>query len=218
MWFRRIRLATVLLIACAVFCPDRLGAQQTLTSPAIAPELDQLLASKESGLLTDWRVAGPFGKTLDLTRAWDPERDQLRKQHYADSSVSTLQFPTGKFDLPAKFRRNGVFYASSEVWIPNSGEWRVYAETSGGMVVFVDGKRLLQRSAGPEDLKTTSEVLHLEHGNHRILVKFIAAAAPFHLAVMPQTGGLRKRNNKPNVHVTAESEYTSAELHWPALK
>ena len=61
----------------------------------------------------------------------------------------------------------------------------------------------------------TSEVLHLEHGNHRILVKFVATAAPFHLALMPQTGGLRKHNNIPSIHVSAESQYTSAELHWP---
>jgi hypothetical protein len=120
--------------------------------------------------------------------------------------------------LPARFQRNGVFYAASEVWIPNGGEWRVYAETAGSMVVFVDGKRLLQRSSDKSDLKTTSEVLHLEHGNHRILVKFVASAAPFHLAVMPQTGGLRKRNNKPNLHETAESQYTSAELRSPEIK
>jgi len=216
MSFRRIRLAIVLLFAGAALCPGRLGAQQPAASlPSNTPELDQLLASKESGLLTDWRVAGPFGKTLNLDRPWAPERDQLRKPHYGDMRVSSLQFANGRFVLPVRFHRNGVFYASSEMWVPNSGEWRVYAETAGGMVVFVDGKKLIQRSSEKNDPQMTSEVLHLQHGNHRILVKFVATAAPFHLALMPQTGGLRKHNNIPSIHVSAESQYTSAELHWP---
>lgn len=216
MCFRRIRLALALLAAVAALCPGRLGAQQPATSlPSNIPELDQLLASKESGLLTDWRVAGPFGKTANLDRAWAPERDQLRKLHYGDMRVRSLQFASGRFDLPVRFRQSGVFYASSEMWIPNSGEWRVYAETAGGMVVFVDGKKLIQCSSDKNDLRMTSEVLHLEHGNHRILVKFLATAAPFHLALMPQTGGLRKHNNIPSLHVSAESQYTSVELRWP---
>lgn len=216
---RRIRPAMVLLLGIAVLCPARLAGQEPSTSFASsAPELDQLLAAKESGLLTDWRIAGPFGRVSDLKRSWDPEHDQLRKQHYGEDRVLITQFANGRFELPAKLRRNGVFYAASEFWIPNSGEWRVYTETAGSMVVFVDGKSLIQRSGDKNDLKTTSEVLHLEHGNHRVLVKFVAAAAPFHLAVMPQTGGLRKRNNKPNLHETAESQYTSAELYWPEVK
>jgi hypothetical protein len=216
MSFRRIRLAIALLIAGAALCPGRLGAQQPATSlPKGASELDQLFASKESGLLTDWRVAGPFGRTPNLDRAWAPERDQLRKLHYGDMPVRSLQFANGRFELPVRFRQSGVFYASSEMWIPNGGEWRVYAETAGGMVVFVDGKKLIQCSSGKNDLRMTSEVVHLEHGNHRILVKFVATAAPFHLAVMPQTGGLRKHNNIPSLHTSPESQYTSAELRWP---
>lgn len=216
MSFSQIRFAIALLIAAAALCPGRLGAQQPATSlPSSTPELDQLLASKESGLLTDWRVAGPFGRTPNLDHAWAPEHDQLRKLHYGDKRVSSLQFANGRFDLPVRFHQSGIFYASSEMWVPNSGEWRVYAETAGGMVVFIDGKKLIECSSDKNDLRMTSEVLHLEHGNHRIMVKFLATAAPFHLAVMPQTGGLRKHNNIPSLHVSAESQYTSAELHWP---
>ncbi len=213
MSLRRILLSILLLAGCAVLFPDRLAAQRTASIPSNSA-LDQLLASKESGLLTDWRVVGPFGKSADLLKAYPPESDQLRKLHYEHRQVWNLQFATGKFELPARFPRHGVFYASSEVWLPNGGDWRVYAETAGSMVVFVDGRRLMQPSGDKESLQTTSEVLHLEHGTHRILVKFAAESAPFHVAVMPQTGGLRKRNNKPNLHVTAEQEYTSAELRW----
>lgn len=211
---RRIALAIALLATFAAFCPANLHAQRTTSLPGNAAELDQLLASKESGLLTDWRVAGPFGRNNDMGRAYAPERDQLRKLRYDDMQVWNLQFATGRFELPARFPRHGLFYASSEVWLPNGGDWRVYAETAGAMVIFVDGKRLMQSSGNKDSLQTTSEVLHLEHGTHRILVKFAAAAAPFHVAVMPQTGGLRKRNNKPNLHVSAEQEYTSAELRY----
>jgi hypothetical protein len=52
----------------------------------------------------------------------------------------------------------------------------------------------------------------MERGTHRIMVKFLAATAPFQVAVMPQTGGLRKRNNKPYFHDKPESEYTVASL------
>jgi hypothetical protein len=135
--------------------------------------------------------------------------------HYGDKRVATTQFPTGKFELPARFPRNGVFYASSEVWIPNAGEWRIYAETAVAMVVFVDGKQVIERSVAKNDVSTTSEVIHLQHGTHRVLVKFVANASPFHMAVMPQTGGLRKKNNIPDLQRKAESQYTSAELHPP---
>jgi hypothetical protein len=212
----RVSFATALLIAVVVVCPNGLRAQRAATSlPSTAPELDELLASKESGLLTDWRIAGPFGKYGELEKSWAPERDQLRKTHYGDKKVETTQFPTGKFVLPERFPKKGVFYASSEVWIPNGGEWRIYAETAGTMVVFIDGKQVIERSSDKNNLSTTSEVIHLQHGTHRVLVKFTANASPFHLAVMPQTGGLRKKNNIPDLHQKVESQYTSAEVRPP---
>ncbi len=212
----RYSYAIVLFVALNLACLSQfsLFAQQTQRTASNA-ELDQLLASKESGLLTDWRLAGPFGKSNEFNRAWEPEHDQLRKSRYGSDRVINLQFATGKFELPAGPRRNGVFYASSEVWLPNGGDWRLYAETAGEMIVFLDGKPAIRRTGKGHDLQTTSEVVHLERGTHRVLVKFSAAAAPFHLAVMPQTGGLRKQNNKPQIHVVPEAQYTSAELHWP---
>jgi hypothetical protein len=211
----RIALTLVALIF-VVLPPATCFAQQT-SVPGSSQELDQLLASKDSGLLTDWRLVGPFGKNNEFQKAWAPERDQLRKRIYGDHFAINLQFASGKFELPLHSPKNGTFYASSEVWLPNGGEWRIYAETAGTMTVFLDGKPALHRDTHERDLQTTSQVIHIERGTHRVLVKFTAAASPFHLAVMPQTGGLRKRNNKPNIHVAAESEYTSAELKLPQL-
>jgi hypothetical protein len=213
--FKRIRLHRLVLATFVLtFACLPLFAQQTSFSGS-TQELDQLLASKDSGLLTDWRLVGPFGKTSEFAKAWAPEHDQLRKRTYGDHFAINLEFPNGKFELPLHSPKNGVFYAASEIWLPNGGEWRIYAETAGTMTIFVDGKPALHHDAHQRDLQTTSQVVHMEHGTHRVLVKFEAAAAPFHLAVMPQTGGLRKRNNKPNIHVAPESEYTAAELRWP---
>lgn len=205
--------AILLLIALSFAClplPSAFAQRSKDSS-----DLDQLLISKDSGLLTDWRVVGPFGKSSELRHVWAPERDQLRKGRYGADRVQKLQFATGEFVLPATIKRTGIFYASSEVWLPNGGDWRLYAETAGEMIVFLDGKPAIHRNVKQNDPHTTSEVVHLDRGTHKVLVKFTAAAAPFHLAVMPETGGLRKHNNIPSVHRGPEAEYTSATLHWP---
>lgn len=210
----RFTLATIFL-AFIGLAPALLAQQ--ITKSATSAELDQLLVSKDSGLLTDWRVVGPFGKTPNFTRSWAPERDQMSKARYGTDRVLTYEFVTGKFELPsaAVHKAKGIYYASSEVWLPNGGDWRLYAETAGEMIVFLDGKPVIHRTGKKHDLQTTSEVVHLNHGTHRVLVKFESTAAPFHLAVMPETGGMPKHNNIPKLHITPESQYTSAALYWP---
>src|SRR5512146_251107 len=209
----RLSRAMLLVIALSFVCMALPSAFAQRSKDSA--DLDQLLISKDSGLLTDWRVVGPFGKSSELRHVWAPERDQLRKGRYGTDRVQKFQFATGEFVLPATVKRPGIFYASSEVWLPNGGDWRLYAETAGEMIVFLDGKPAIHRIGKKHDLQTTSEVVHLAHGTHRVLVKFEATAAPFHLAVMPETGGLPKHNNIPKLHLTPESQYTSAALHWP---
>ncbi len=177
---------------------------------AASPELDELLSSKESGLLTDWRILGPFGHSDDMHRVWAPERDQLRKKQYGSKSVVTRQFVSGKFELPEQMDRSGVYYAASELWLPSAADWRVYAQTAGAMAVFVDGKQVLETSQPAEALHTTSKSVRLARGTHRVLVKFAASASPFHVAVMPETGVMPKRNNKPQVHISPEAQYVPA--------
>jgi hypothetical protein len=210
------RLTLSILVISFACLAQTLLAQQ-ITKSATSAELDQLLVSKDSGLLTDWRLVGPFGKAPNFSRTWAPERDQLAKSRYGTDRVLAFEFVTGKFELPqaAAHKPRGIYYASSEVWLPNGGDWRLYAETAGEMIVFLDGKQVIHRIGKKHDLQTTSEVVHLVHGTHRVLVKFEATAAPFHLAVMPETGGLPKHNNIPKLHRTPESQYTSASLHWP---
>ncbi len=204
---------TLAILIITLICAPAPFAQSTRS--ASSADLDQLLVSKDSGLLTDWRLVGPFGRTANFEHTWAPERDQLSKSRYGTDRVLSFEFVTGKFELPATHRAKGIYYASSEVWLPNGGDWRLYAETAGEMIVFLDGKPAIHRTGKKHDLQTTSEVVHLAHGTHRVLVKFEAGAAPFHLAVMPETGGLPKHNNIPKLHRTPESQYTSAALHWP---
>jgi hypothetical protein len=211
--FRSGRLVLAILTLCLTALVPNLSAQQSIKA-ATSDDLDQLLISKDSGLLTDFRFVGPFGHTADLARTWAPERDQLKKPRYGGDRVLNLEFVTGKFELPAALKKNGIYYAASEVWLPTAGDWRLYAETAGAMVVFIDGKPAIHRNSR-HDLQTTSEVIHLDRGTHHVLIKFDAAAAPFHLAVMPETGALPGRSNKPNIYRSSNTEYTSAALHWP---
>jgi hypothetical protein len=214
--FRNARFHLAILVVAFTLLTPALLAQQ-ITKSATSADLDQLLVSKDSGLLTDWRLVGPFGKTPNFSHVWAPERDQMRKARYGADRVLSFEFVTGKFELPAAatHKPKGIYYASSVVWLPNGGDWRLYAETAGEMIVFLDGKPVIHRTGKKHDLQTTSEVVHLAHGTHRVLVKFESTAAPFHLAVMPETGGMPKHNNIPKLHPTPESQYTSASLLWP---
>lgn len=181
-----------------------------------APELNELMSARESGLLTDWRVVGPFGlhPSFDFDRQWAPERDQIRRSGYGIRKVEFFQFADGQVKLPANLVRSGVFYASSHVYVRSAGDWRLFLESGGTLAVFIDGEKVLTRddrhALQPTNLRSN---LTLSRGDHRILVKFLNGAAPFRLAIMAPTGGLRPHPNIPNVHAS-DSGYASAALHY----
>ena len=157
-----------------------------------APELNELMSARESGLLTDWRVVGPFGlhPSFDFDRQWAPERDQIRRSGYGTRKVELFQFANGQVKLPANLVRSGVFYASSQVYVRSAGDWRLFLESGGTLAVFIDGEKVLTRddrhALQPTNLRNN---LTLSRGDHRILVKFLNGAAPFRLAIMAPTGG-----------------------------
>ena len=181
-----------------------------------ARELNELMSARESGLLTDWRVVGPFGlhPSIDFDRQWAPERDQIRKSGYGSRKVESFQFADGQVKLPAYLARDGVFYASSHVYVRSAGDWRLFLESGGTIEVFIDGDKVLTRddrnALQPTNLRSN---LILSRGDHRILVKFLNGAAPFRLAIMAPTGGLRPHPNIPNFHAS-DSGYASAALHY----
>ncbi len=206
--------------SCKRNCALAVSLMLCLCLPALArdsaPELNELMSARESGLLTDWRVVGPFGlhPSIDFDRQWAPELDQIRRSAYGTRKVEFFQFADGQMKLPAHLVRRGVFYASSQVYVRSAGDWRLFLESEGTLAVFIDGEKVLTRddrhAQQPTNLRSN---LTLSRGDHRILVKFLNGAAPFRLAIMAPTGGLRPHPNIPNVHAS-DSGNASAALHY----
>jgi len=185
--------------------------------------------SRDAGLLTDWHFLGRYGHdSADLARSYRPERwfarqaakqaalQQSEKQAAASSGDShpekrlkspryELVFPEGTFVLPPKLAgRDGVFYALSCTYLTSSGDWNVYLESAAEAVLFVDGQPVLAR--GPRATGTLRESIHAESGYHMLMVKFVAQAAPFRVAILPPNSGSRRKNNTPDLEHSPASE------------
>ena len=78
---RRVKSAASMSDACTFNLRLALVAAATDGLPRL--DLDQ--AVRSAGLLTRWRIAGPFGhyNNVDFERRWPPEIDQLARQQYA---------------------------------------------------------------------------------------------------------------------------------------
>ena len=102
-------------------------------------DLDQ--AARSAGLLTHWRIVGPFGKynNVDFERRWSPEADRSLRPRYppdpesnvpinghkmhggaqADLSAAIAPehfwFRDGMITIPEYFPSSGVFYAAGDV-------------------------------------------------------------------------------------------------------
>jgi hypothetical protein len=181
-----------------------------------APELSELMSARDSGLLTDWLIVGPFGlhPLTDFDRQWAPERDHIQKSAYGSRKVEFFQFTDGQVKMPSHLTGDGIFYAASQVYLHSAGDWRIFLECDGTLAVFIDGKKMLTRddrhAAQPTSLRSN---VTLSSGEHRVLVKFLKGAVPFRLAIMAPTGGLRLHPNIPSVHA-ADSGYASAALYY----
>jgi hypothetical protein len=191
--------------------------------------------SRDAGLMTDWHFLGRYGHDpADLARRFAPERwfakqaakqaaqQESEKQAAGPSGNShpekrlkspryELVFPEGTFVLPAKLAaRDGVFYALSCTYLTSSGDWNVYLESGAEAVLFVDGHRVLAR--GAHATGTLRESIHAESGYHMVMVKFVAHAAPFRVAILPPNSGSRRKNSTPYLHLSPASEDLQAAL------
>jgi hypothetical protein len=183
----------------------------------IADEMDLLEQSREAGLLTDWHLEGRFGhgKGDDFTRRFVPEHEAAKQAATHDTSFERRQyelvFPQGTFALPRELAsRSGVFYANSSMYLAGGGEWNVYLESGAEAAVFVDGRRVLTR--GPKATGVLRGKIHVESGYHSVMVKFIAKAAPFRVAILPLNSGSRRKNNTPYLQASPVSEYMMAKV------
>jgi tetratricopeptide (TPR) repeat protein len=164
------------------------------------------------GLLTHWRIAGPFGRhnNIDFDRRWLPETERSFRERYtseqdrvlltteynepavrkANPSHTTIPerfwFRDGMIALPQYFASSGIFYAASEVEVA-AGTTRIDVLSSATYEIFVDGKSSLLHDAryavGPT---RDSTALFLGAGHHRIMLKFTPDAAPISVALHPE--------------------------------
>lgn len=196
-------------------------------------QAEMVESSRDAGLLTDWHFLGRYGHDqADLAHSFAPERWFARQaarqaalqesEKQAAGSAShpekrlqspryELVFPEGNFVLPPEQAgRDGVFYALSCTYLTSSGDWNVYLESAAQAIVFVDGQRVLVR--GPKATGTQRETIHAESGYHMVMVKFVAGAAPFRVAILPPNSGSRRKNNTPYLQRSPASEELQAAL------
>ncbi|MGE5322791.1 MAG: DUF3857 domain-containing protein, partial [Actinomycetota bacterium] len=151
-----------------------------------ARKLDLDKTAESAGLLTRWRIAGPFGRFsyLDFDRRWPAESGEFWKPGRA--AVQQFWFRDGMVPLPEYFLSSGVFYAASNVRTRNRGASQLDVLSPGPYTIFVDGRKVLTKdSRYTMGGNRESLILHLQTGRHRVLVKFTADAAPFSLDLHP---------------------------------
>ncbi len=203
---RRIKTAATLANVCNFNLRLALVAAAMDGNPRI--DLDQ--AARSAGLLTHWRIAGPFGQynNIDFDRRWPAEADQLARQQYTDEIIvpdgarkkaaaspdhsrtirtERFWFRDGMLSLPEYLSGPGVFYAASDIEIPSAQSFQIEVLSSGTYAVLIDGREaLLHDSHSTGGTSRDSGSLKLSAGHHHILVKFTAEAVPFSLALHPR--------------------------------
>jgi len=219
---RRVRLAAALDNSCTFNLRLALVAAAMDGNPKV--DLDQ--ATRSAGLITHWRIAGPFGQysNVDFERRWTPETDQLSQGQYANEVIQTAPadaarkkpastsdtsktvqterfwFRDGMLSFPDYLVAPGVFYAAGEVETPGSQTFQLEVLSSGTYAVVVDGRETLLRDSRSANGSSRNSVsLKLSAGRHRILLKFAAEAAPLSLAAYPRFTTTARTPNLPLV-------------------
>src|SRR5437588_7968855 len=149
---------------------------------ASSVNLDQAAAS--AGLLTRWRISGPFGRysNAEFENRWGPELNQ-------DSPAKTDEFlfRDGIVVLPDYLSDVGILYASSDIQSATARNFLLDVLSPGPYSVFIDGKPVLMHdSRYALQSGRESTTVKLEPGRHRLLIKFTAEAAPLRVALHPQ--------------------------------
>ena len=151
-----------------------------------ARRLDLDKTADSAGLLTHWRIAGPFGSFsyLDFGRGWPAESNRFWET--GTSGAEEFWFRDGMVPLPEYLPSSGVFYAASDVRTGNRGASQLDVLSPGPYTIFIDGRRVLTKdSRYAIGGNRESLMVHLQPGRHRIVVKFTADATPFSVDVHP---------------------------------
>ena len=209
--------AALLLAICAPLSAQRIRTAGLDSGGGSIQDNSELLEdSREAGLLTDWHMEGHYGKrAADFSRHFAPERvakSAAGSAKHQEKRRYELVFADGTFTLPPALTAfKGVFYAQSSTYLYSSGEWNVYLESGAEAVVFFDGRPVIERD--PKAGGTLRGTVHAESGYHDVIVKFVAQAAPFRVAILPPNSGSRRKNNTPYLDSSPTSEDLMARLH-----
>lgn len=120
---RRVRAAATLGNVCTFNLRLALVAAAMDGYPKI--DLDQ--ATRSAGLLTHWRMAGPFGQysNVDFDRRWPAEADQLSRQQYVDEistagpSGATPKKPAANADSTKTIKTERFWFRDGMLSLPD---------------------------------------------------------------------------------------------------
>lgn len=180
------------LIATGAPQPNLLRMALTAAAAEGIPGAPVRELARQAGLVTDWQVAGPFGRYSNVAfdREFAPEQDGVSQATYDGHAVESFRFDDGTFSLADYFSPAGVFYAAANFEAVRAGSFRMRLESEGTLEVFVDGVSVVRKD---DRLRATADIVmadvQLTPGQHRVLVKFIPSAAPFRIALFSPREG-----------------------------
>lgn len=178
------------------------------------PGLSEIQLARESGLITDWNIVGPFGRFSNVAfeQAWAPEQDGLSRTSYDGKSIEKFQFPTGEVTIPEYFPMGGVFYAAGQVTIPRAGTWIIRVESPGTIQVWIDGKVAVTKDDRFEPTpETVGTRIMLQPGRHRVIAKFLPSATPFRISILP----VPRRARSDSIKTDIDADYlAAAQAFW----
>lgn len=159
-----------------------------------ATPLDLDKTADSAGLLTRWRIAGPFGhfSNLDFIRKWPPESATYWTTNA--SSVERFWFRDGMLSLPEYLSAPGIFYATTDVQSGSDALSQLDVLSPGPYVVFIDDRQILSTdSRYRTGANRNSATIHLSPGHHRVVVKLTSDATPFSADLHPAFSSSRQR-------------------------
>jgi len=146
--------------------------------------MEQTAAS--AGLLTRWRMTGPFGhySNADFDSKWQPQSDRFSHAFYGKLQTEDFLFRDGFVRLPDYFSTPGILYAASDLELSQPQNSLLEILSPGPYSIFLDGKLVLTHDARYVAAASHDSVgLRLNSGKHRVMVKFNEDAVPFRVAI-----------------------------------
>jgi hypothetical protein len=141
----------------------------------------------QSGAVTAWTLAGPFGAlhVFDFATRYAPEEGAFPASAAAPAAPSrTVPSPDGNLTLEGESGGGDIFYAAADVTLSRGGDYLATVGSTASLRAFVDGQPLAERIGYAERAPLIQAVpVTLPAGRHRLLVKLAHGSARGHVAV-----------------------------------